>query len=238
MRAIADDRGYNQCFIPTKAWELRSDRRCQRMVAEMDVSRPHRILELGCGTGYMSKLLAEHEGSDVLATDICKDFIDEARRNHQAPNLSFEILDVSRPDLAEQLGSQFDYIVGNGILHHLYGDLNDVLPRLKNLLVPRGELIFWEPNLYNPVVFLIFRIGLLRRLIRMEPQEMAFTGKWIARKLAEAGFSHIRVEYRDFLLPNTPDSLIPVLIKAGDMLERVPFLRRSAQSLFISARNA
>lgn len=235
MRAIADDRGYNQCFLPTKAWEVRSYRRCQRMVAEMDVSRPHRILELGCGTGYMSELLAEHKGSQVLATDICKDFVEEARRNHRVPNLSFEILDVSRPDLEKQFDCQFDYIVGNGILHHLYGDLGSVFPRLKNLLLPGGKLVFWEPNLYNPIVFSIFKIGLVRKLVRLEPQEMAFTGKWIAKKLARAGFSHVRVEYLDFLLPNTPDSLIPVFIKAGDILERMPFLGRSAQSLFISA---
>jgi len=238
LRAIADDRGYNQCFVPTKALEVRSYRRCRRMVAEMDLNRPHRILELGCGTGYMSSLLAMNGGSDVLAADLCKDFIEEARRHHHAPNLSFEVLDVRDPNLTERVGRQFEYIVGNGILHHLYTDLDQVLPKLKNLLVPGGNLIFWEPNLYNPYIFLIFRIGLLRRLSRLEPQEMAFTRKWITGKLAQAGFSHIRVEYRDFLLPNTPDRLIQILIRAGDILERVPLLNRCAQSLYMSARKA
>ena len=238
MRAITDDRGYSQCFVPTKALEVRSNRRCQRMVAEMVMPRPHRILELGCGTGYMSRLLAMNPGSDVLGTDLCKEFIEEARQNYQAPNLSFEVLDVRSSDLSERVGHQFEYIVGNGILHHLNEDLDQVLPRLKELLVPGGNLIFWEPNLYNPYIFLIIKIGLLRRLTRLEPREMAFTRKWITTKLVETGFCNIRVEFRDFLLPNTPDRLIQILIRAGDILERVPLVNRCAQSLFISARKA
>jgi SAM-dependent methyltransferase len=236
VSSIADDRGYNQGFVPTKALEVRSSRRCQRMVAEMVLPRPHRILELGCGTGHISKLLAMNAGTDVLGTDLCRDFIEQARRDHLAPNLSFEVLDVRSPDLSERLGRQFDYIVGNGILHHLYEDLDRVLPGLKDLLAPGGKLIFWEPNLYNPYVFLIFKIGLLRRMTRLEPQEMAFTKEWISRKLADSGFSHFRVEYSDFLLPNTPYRLIQYVIRAGDILERMPLINRWAQSLFISAR--
>ncbi len=237
MRAIADNRGYNQCFAPTRALEVRTLRRCLKIVAEMDLTQTGEILELGCGTGAMSSLLALNTGRHVVGADICEKFIEEARKNHDTPNLSFKVLDITGYDLVQQLGRQYSYIVGNGILHHLYDELDAVLPKLQELLAPGGKLVFWEPNLYNPIVFLLFRTKLLRRAARLEPQEMAFTGEWIAAKLARAGFGPVRVEYRDFLFPNTPYAFIQLLVKIGDMLERVPLLNRFAQSLFISAKN-
>ena len=39
-------------------------------------------------------------------------------------------------------GRQFDYIVGNGILHHLYYNLPTALFSMRGLLAPNGRVIF------------------------------------------------------------------------------------------------
>jgi hypothetical protein len=126
--------------------------------------------------------------------------------------------------------------VGNGILHHLYYQLPEILPRLKLLLKPGGRMIFWEPNLFNPYVFLIFSFPPLRTWARLEPGEMAFTRRRVSRLLRQAGYNSFRVDCRDFLVPNTPDFLIRPVAVLGAWLERVPLLKCLAQSIFISVR--
>ena len=131
---------------------------------------------------------------------------------------------------------RYDYIVGNGILHHLYHHLDSFLPVLARWLKPAGRLIFWEPNLWNPYVFLIFSVPFLRRAANLEPDEMAFTRTYISRKLAAAGFHDIQVDTRDFLLPNTPSRLIDPAIALSRSLEGIPLVRRWAQSVFLRAK--
>jgi hypothetical protein len=105
-------------------------------------------------------------------------------------------------------------------------------------LKPGGRLVFWEPNLWNPYVFLIFSIPFLRRAANLEPDEMAFTPSFIRRKLQKAGFNEARVSTRDFLLPNIPDALIKPIIAVGDSLDHIPIVNRLAQSVFLVARRS
>ncbi len=128
----------------------------------------------------------------------------------------------------------FDYVIGNGILHHLYYNLDQSLINLHKLLKPGGKIIFIEPNIYNPYVALIFKIPYLRKKAFLEPDEMAFSAKFIEQKLKTACFSKCKIEIRDFLLPNVPKALINPVIKLGNVLEKTP-LTYIAQSIFISA---
>jgi SAM-dependent methyltransferase len=235
MASIVDDRGFNQGFVPTRALEVRTERRFQVLLAEMDLTRPASILELGCGTGELSDLFARRTPARVVGTDICEPFIQSAAEKYGRANLAFRVADLARADAAEQMGETFDYIVGNGIMHHLYYQLPVILPRLRSLLKPGGRLVFWEPNLYNPYVYLIFSFPRLRTWARLEPSEMAFTRRGLSRLLGDAGFTSFRVDYRDFLLPNTPDFLIRPVVALGNVLERVPVLKCWAQSVFVSA---
>lgn len=75
----------------------------------------------------------------------------------------------------------------------------------------------------------------MRRLAKLEPDEMAFTPAFIREKLSRAGLTAIRVDTRDFLLPNTPTALVGPVVAVGDRLDRIPVINRLAQSLFLSA---
>ncbi len=203
--------------------------------------KPHsntRVLELGCGTGDLAFDLASIISGEVIGTDISPSFIAEANRTHQRENLKFVAADLRESDIEKRLGGKFHYIVGNGILHHLYAQLDDFLPRMRRLLEPSGKIVFWEPNILNPYVFAIFSIGPLRKVAKLDPEEMAFGSGFIRAALEKAGFSAISVKHKDFLLPNTPESLIPLVVRMGDILEETPVLSLSAQSLFIAAENS
>ena len=240
MRNIVDERGYNQIFQPSPAQEMRRRRRAEAIMRGMSLPglpenrKCIHILEIGCGTGEMAHQLVLLTGARVTGVDLSPRFVEQARSSYLHDGLEFKVLDLSR-ELPASESAQYDYIVGNGILHHLYHQLDSFLPVLARWLKPHGRLIFWEPNLLNPYVRLIFSVPFFRRMANLEPDEMAFTPDFIRRKLVASGFANARVTTRDFLLPNTPEFLIKPVIATGNWAERIPLVNRMAQSIFFVA---
>ena len=237
MASIVDERGYNQGFKLTPAQQLRLRRRAEAIVAALPTAPRPRLLELGCGTGELAHELSLLTAGQVTGVDLSELFITQARAKFPRPNLDFRVVDLTREFPATD-SDGYDAITGNGILHHLYHHLDTVLPALHRWLRPGGRLIFWEPNLWNPYVWTIFTWAPARRWAKLEPDEMAFTTGFIRPKLARAGFTGIRVDTRDFLLPNTPDALIRPVIAVSDVLDRIPLVNRTAQSLFLVAEKS
>jgi cyclopropane fatty-acyl-phospholipid synthase-like methyltransferase len=233
MEHRKDDRGYNQVWADTKATRIRSERRCNAIIAEMQIGPSKSVMEIGCGVGKNAFMLAEKTGMNVLGTDLCVPFIDEARETFKLPNLRYDILDFNYPDRFK--GERFDYIIGNGILHHLYHNLDAAFGHMLDLLKDNGKLIFWEPNIYNPYIYLIFTNQWLRKKTFLEPDEMAFSKRFVSRKLQEAGYKDVHADCRDFVLPGIPDSIILPAIMISDILDKTPVMRNLAQSLFITA---
>lgn len=232
MSAIKDDRGFNQIFEQSEGNLVRLKRRADWMISEMSVQPGKKILEVGCGTGYVAYNIALQTKMEVLGSDLCVPFINEANAKYKLPNLAFEVLDFNKA--SESVHNKFDYIIGNGILHHLYYNLDAVLITFRNILNPGGKIIFMEPNIYNPYVAAIFKNKYLRKKASLEPDEMAFSKQFISGKLEKAMFSSIKVSYKDFLLPGVPGWMIKPSIIIGNVLEKTP-LDIISQSILISA---
>lgn len=123
MTSIKDDRGYNQGFKSSKALTIRTLRRCNYIISQMPIiNKDNEVLEIGCGTGEISFMLANLTKQKVLGIDICTPFIEEANKTYNLPNLEYNVIDFNEITLLEK--RKFDYIVGNGILHHLYCNLD------------------------------------------------------------------------------------------------------------------
>ncbi|MGD0036258.1 MAG: class I SAM-dependent methyltransferase [Bacteroidota bacterium] len=233
MASIQDDRGYNQGFKLVPSSIVRLQRRAAMFTRYMNATMDGTILEIGCGTGELSYWVAQQVKMHVCGTDLCVPFIEKAQTQFQLTNLEYKVIDFSKP---EQLMQQsFDYVIGNGVLHHLYYSIDEAILNLAHLLKKKGSLLFFEPNIYNPYCALIFHVPILRAKARLEPDEMAFSKKFIVKKLQSASFRNIVVEYRDFLLPGIPEFLIKPSILLGDIVEQIPPLNRISQSLFIKA---
>lgn len=233
MASIKDEKGYNQGFVENSTLEIRTERRVDYILHHFNNKDNCNVLELGCGTGMMSYFLAKKIKGKVLGIDISSKFIDIANAKYKLPNLNYEVKNVST-DLTYSAG-EFDYIIGNGILHHVYYNIDKVLEDLKKLLKKDGKIIFIEPNLFNPYIYLIFNIQILRKIARLEPDEMAFSKRFINKKLVHHNFSDITVNYIDLLLPVTPKKLIPFIIKLGNLLEKT-FFKIILQSTIIAAK--
>lgn len=234
MASVKDDKGYNQGFEENYSTLVRLERRANWMINEMDASKAADILEIGCGTGKLSDILAKKTNFNVLGTDICVPFIEQANTAYRKENLNFMYLDFNNPEVLN--GKKFDFVIGNGILHHLYYNLDHALSKIKDLLKDGGKMIFMEPNIYNPYCAVIFKIPMFSRMAHLEPDEMAFSKTYISNKLKKVGYSKVYVQYRDFLLPGIPDFLVKPSIVIGDIAEKIPLVKNISQSLFIVAQ--
>jgi ubiquinone/menaquinone biosynthesis C-methylase UbiE len=93
-------------------------------------------LDIGCGTGAFSRLLAKSSDS-VLALDLSPNMIGIAgERSARFPNIEFRVADVLTLELPAE---KFDCIATIATLHHL--PTGEVLPKLKGALKPGGVLL-------------------------------------------------------------------------------------------------
>ena len=232
---IQDDRGFNQGFKMTPSMEIRMKRRADFMINNMDVNPNQSVLEIGCGRGEISFWVADKTKKQVIGSDLCEPFIQQALNQYKLPNLDYQILNFNSVPANSM---KFDYIIGNGILHHLYYNLDTAIENLKNLLNQNGKIIFIEPNIYNPYITAIFKIPFLRKIANLEPDEMAFSPSFITNKLTITNFHNIQVSYKDFLIPGIPLALVKPIIFLERFAEQIPIIKNLSQSLFIVAQKA
>ena len=90
-------------------------------------------LDLGCGTGRVALLLAEHF-DEVRAVDLSHDMIEIARAKRPHPRVSYE-----QGDLAGVTGS-YDLVVSIMVLHHV-PDLPTTLNHIAELVAPGGRAV-------------------------------------------------------------------------------------------------
>lgn len=112
--------------------------------------RGKRVLEMGCGLGGLSLLLAR-SGARLTAFDISAGSIKVARQRAEAAGVADHIDFAVCP--AEQLpyeDASFDVAFGKAVLHHL--DAPTAHPHLFRLLRPGGKAAFSEPMGMNPVL--------------------------------------------------------------------------------------
>jgi 2-polyprenyl-3-methyl-5-hydroxy-6-metoxy-1,4-benzoquinol methylase len=105
-----------------------------------------RILDIGCGTGWTSLLLAQR-GARVTAIDISPRQIEILRRNALHYGLDGQIQalagDITRMELP---AASFDLSIGASFLHHLeHPEERAILGEIARLLVPGGTAFFMEP---------------------------------------------------------------------------------------------
>lgn len=105
------------------------------------------VLEIGCGTGIDSVLLASN-GARVFAYDISEQAIEVAKKRAKANGFEKQITFRVAGEISQAYGERkFDIIFGNAILHHL--DLNGFSDKLRAVLKEHGKCVFREPVILN-----------------------------------------------------------------------------------------
>jgi 2-polyprenyl-3-methyl-5-hydroxy-6-metoxy-1,4-benzoquinol methylase len=134
------------------------------------VGHNKRVLDVGCASGYMARVLAER-GCDVSGVESDPDAAEEAR-----PVLERLVVgDLDKLDLVAELGErQFDIVLFGDVLEHLRDPLA-VLRQARPLLVPGGSVVISVPNVGHGAV----RLALLK-------------GEWRYQELGLLDATHLR----------------------------------------------
>ncbi len=103
-----------------------------------------KILDVGCGSGYISLELARN-GYHVTGIDISKKSIETAQRVLEENTFwdSFGSLNYLVTSILN-IESTFDIILFSGVLHHIE-DIGITINKAYNLLIPQGIIICREP---------------------------------------------------------------------------------------------
>ena len=211
--------------------EFRIERRAQTIIEACQIKPGMRVLELGCGTGKFTGYLAQ-TGAQVTAIDLFEGFLEIAKRYVDSLNVDFRVGQAE--NLSGLPDESFDVVCGVSVLHHL--EIHPALASMHRVLKRGGRIGFSEPNMLNPQIAMQKNIHWLKEKLGDAPDETAFF-KWQMKKLLEAvNFREIKVWPFDFLHPATPDFFSSAVIDIGYFLEKVPFLREIAGSLFIFAK--
>ena len=110
--------------------------------AAKEVRRTDCLLDLACGTGFGTNILAEHTAGMVVGGDLAPSAIEESRRHWSRANLEFKILDGV--DIGFEDG-HFNKIVSFETIEHtaLY---REMLAEFARVLKPGGTAFISTPN--------------------------------------------------------------------------------------------
>jgi len=194
-----------------------------------------RVLDLACGTGWFSVILAKR-GAIVDGIDISGTAIDIAIRRANINNvdsctrfrqMSFYELDFS--------AGCFDVVIGHAALHHA-GDKARLCDELHRVLKPGGRIVFNEP-FGNSMLLERMRLFVPVKVNEDDRTHWRDQIKYKDLDLLEDKFS---IVYREFQLFSRVDrfvkkSYIIDLVGRLDLflLEKIHFLRSYARTIVI-----
>jgi ubiquinone/menaquinone biosynthesis C-methylase UbiE len=128
-------------------WKIRK-RSADRLIAYLERKRRHlRILEVGCGNGWLSARMAGINDTKVVGLDINQVEINQANRVFKKQNLEF-VYDTFNDNTFEN--QTFDVIVFAASLQYFPSVIN-VLKQAQANLSPRGEIHIIDTPFYDPL---------------------------------------------------------------------------------------
>jgi 2-polyprenyl-3-methyl-5-hydroxy-6-metoxy-1,4-benzoquinol methylase len=163
-----------------------------------------KILELGCGTGWLLFMLAESGFTNLTGTDFSKEQLEIANsRKMKSPEIVKNSLKFSFSDSEDIIKESYDVVICHAFLHHLTErDIFSVVNFTKKQLNSNGKLIIWEPIKYSAnssrfELTLDFCLGLFLR----------FQGSWRKINDNETRLRTFRQRRNEGVSPNGPSPL-------------------------------
>lgn len=144
------------------------------------------ILDVACGTGFGTAILARATSGMVHGCDIADDAVAEARRTCADPRIRFMRADGTSLPYAD---AHFDFVVSLETIEHVHDD-RSFLRELARVLKPAGTIVLSTPNrrvtspdghVINPFHVREYARGELERLLGEAFAETRWFGQRYAR---------------------------------------------------------
>lgn len=179
---------------------------------------PLQILDIACGMGYGSKILAQKLDARVTSLDIDPQALEYARAHHNDQRISHGLSSITQIEADD---ASFDAVVCYETIEHVnYEDAFKALGELNRVLKPGGTLFISTPNRY--FTFLLQKMGMSNpfHFYEFRPEELA-------RLLQNQGFDMRHIYGQTLALPATYYAG-----RAGKLAHTLFFPRRSLPSQF------
>ena len=148
----------------------------QALIAAAGVQPGQRVLDVGCGTGYFARLLAQAVDPEGLVEGIdpSPEMITYAsRKGGRARNCHFQVGTAESLDFPAE---HFDVVVSSLVMHHLPEDLQvPALREMRRLLRPGGKLLVAEAQIprhdlgWHLLAVITGRFRMARMVPHLEP---------------------------------------------------------------------
>ncbi|MEO0473228.1 MAG: class I SAM-dependent methyltransferase [Bacteroidota bacterium] len=125
------------------AWREKSMLRILKYLKK--VAGPLKVLDLGCGNGWLSSRIAQQQNREVEAVDVALYILEQAARLWQMPNVQFHYGRIEEDIFPAK---SFDLIVLNQSIE-FFPDLQALVDRCFYFLKSGGEIHILDSPLYN-----------------------------------------------------------------------------------------
>jgi len=174
-------------------------RQLERLFFTSHLTRESQLLEIGCGTGFITKALADI--CQVSAIDLSEEMMSIAAEREYSQPVNFQVMDAFK--LAELGESKFDRIVSSRVMIHLgQDDLVRFLDQIPKLLKKGGEFRF---DVQRPYILR----SLMNKFQEKKVYNFPYSMKAITQLIEnQEGLSLVRVEPIDHGLLLAPAYLL------------------------------
>jgi ubiquinone/menaquinone biosynthesis C-methylase UbiE len=136
----------------------------------LELESSHHVLDLGCGTGLLTRLIADgldaYSGGFCLGIDAASKMIAVARKKRSSPACLFEVMAAEELFLED---CSFDSIVSSLFFHHVPLDLKKrSLAEAFRVLKPGGRLVIADMN--TPTTFKGALVSHIARWFFLQPE--------------------------------------------------------------------
>jgi ubiquinone/menaquinone biosynthesis C-methylase UbiE len=161
----------------------------QKIISLLNLEPSHRILDLGCGTGVLTRAIGDRldarSGGVSIGIDAAGKMIEAARKKRANETCRFE---VAAAEALPFENSSFDAVVSTLFFHHLPFDLKaKSLSEANRVLKPDGRLLV--ADMHSPDSFFGKLISHISRYILMQPEIGENIRGVLPGLIEEAGFN-------------------------------------------------